>query len=387
MIYFTTPTEFDPQAFTFGLSVKENDNPIGFFGTGLKYAIAILLRTGHTIDIVSTSSEGHISSYTLSAKQSHFRGQEFNMIYCNDQPLNFTTELGKNWEIWMAYRELVSNTKDEGGTISLKDSPATFPSTTIIVTGEKILEAFENHSSIFLDSHPLCTTSEIEVHKNNGTPFYYYRGIRVGTNVFPAQFTYNIIKKETLTEDRTLSISDYYLADRISQLDDKEMLEAILTSPTQTLEGRLQFSNYPKPPQEFIETALSLRDNARLNGSALSVAEHFTPEDEIQQERQPTDLEKRKLIQALSFLSKLDYHVTEQIIICKLRPHIIAQAKDGKIFLTTSAFDMGIKQLTMTILEEHLHLTTGFGDETRELQNKLFEIIITLGEKLTNEPL
>jgi hypothetical protein len=36
---------------TMGVSAKEGENPIGFFGTGLKYAIASLLRTSHKITI------------------------------------------------------------------------------------------------------------------------------------------------------------------------------------------------------------------------------------------------------------------------------------------------------------------------------------------------
>jgi len=36
---------------TFGCSVKETNNPIGFFGTGLKYALAVLLRTGHKVTV------------------------------------------------------------------------------------------------------------------------------------------------------------------------------------------------------------------------------------------------------------------------------------------------------------------------------------------------
>jgi hypothetical protein len=42
---------------TFGVSVKEGENPIGFFGTGLKYALAILLRTGHKVTIQSGTSK------------------------------------------------------------------------------------------------------------------------------------------------------------------------------------------------------------------------------------------------------------------------------------------------------------------------------------------
>ena len=53
-IIFENPGEIDPVAIiTFGINVKESDHPIGFFGTGLKYALAILLREGQPITIQS----------------------------------------------------------------------------------------------------------------------------------------------------------------------------------------------------------------------------------------------------------------------------------------------------------------------------------------------
>lgn len=36
---------------TMGVNIKTNDNPIGYFGTGLKFAIATLLRTGHSVNL------------------------------------------------------------------------------------------------------------------------------------------------------------------------------------------------------------------------------------------------------------------------------------------------------------------------------------------------
>lgn len=51
-VIFENPGEIDPRMIsTFGVNVKENDSAIGFFGTGLKYAIAILLRNHHRISI------------------------------------------------------------------------------------------------------------------------------------------------------------------------------------------------------------------------------------------------------------------------------------------------------------------------------------------------
>ena len=50
MITFHSPTVLPIEAATtMGVSVKESDNAIGKFGTGLKYAIAGVLRLGGSI--------------------------------------------------------------------------------------------------------------------------------------------------------------------------------------------------------------------------------------------------------------------------------------------------------------------------------------------------
>ncbi len=51
-VIFRNKGVIDPSSITtFGVSSKENPGAIGFFGTGLKYAIAILLREGCDITI------------------------------------------------------------------------------------------------------------------------------------------------------------------------------------------------------------------------------------------------------------------------------------------------------------------------------------------------
>lgn len=53
-LYFLNNGEFDVSAMlTFGVSAKESDNPIGQFGTGFKYAIAIILRLGGSISVAT----------------------------------------------------------------------------------------------------------------------------------------------------------------------------------------------------------------------------------------------------------------------------------------------------------------------------------------------
>src|SRR5438874_563649 len=86
-----------------GVSVKEGTDPIGFFGTGLKYAMATALRLGGRM-IIITGGE----TYEVGGKPIRLRDKEFVQVTLNGEELGFTTELGKQWEPWMVVRELYS---------------------------------------------------------------------------------------------------------------------------------------------------------------------------------------------------------------------------------------------------------------------------------------
>jgi len=47
----------------------------------------------------------------------------------------------------------------------------------------------------------------------------------------------------------------------------------------------------------------------------------------------------------------------------------------------------GTKMIAATLLEEHIHLKLKLKDYTVNMQNYLFEKIISLGEELVGEPL
>src|SRR6185437_160750 len=103
----------DPQLISLiGVNVKENDSAIGFFGTGLKYAIACLARWGESLTIQSGPAE-----FTFCAEETKVRGKTFGVLVMRSKVdylrLGFTTELGKRWEPWMVYRELWCNAHDE----------------------------------------------------------------------------------------------------------------------------------------------------------------------------------------------------------------------------------------------------------------------------------
>ena len=93
-----------------GASTKRtDDSKIGFFGSGNKYAIATLIRMGVGFRIFSGDKEIKITTSGI-----NFRGQTFEQIYIDGQPTSLTTDMGPQWEEWMALREWVSNSLDEG---------------------------------------------------------------------------------------------------------------------------------------------------------------------------------------------------------------------------------------------------------------------------------
>ena len=93
---------------TMGAHVKESDSYLGRFGTGMKYAIAVLLRDNIDFDLYI--GENRYEFYTESVT---LRGKEFKKCFmrgpADSVPLGFTTDLGRDWKPWMAYRELFTN--------------------------------------------------------------------------------------------------------------------------------------------------------------------------------------------------------------------------------------------------------------------------------------
>lgn len=113
MIIFENSGEIDPRLISLiGVNVKERSNAIGYFGTGLKYAVACLLRWGEKLTVQSGLAE-----FTFDTEEAKIRGQSFGVLVMRSAvdhlQLGFTTDLGKRWEPWMVYRELWCNAHDE----------------------------------------------------------------------------------------------------------------------------------------------------------------------------------------------------------------------------------------------------------------------------------
>jgi hypothetical protein len=82
----------------------------------------------------------------------------------------------------------------------------------------------------------------------------------------------------------------------------------------------------------------------------------------------------------------VDYY--EIVVAESLGDNVLGLAENGRIYIACRVFEIGgAKQLASTLIEEFLHLRRGWKDCTRELQNYLFDKLVSLGEELQGEAL
>lgn len=91
-------------------SKRDAVGKIGFFGSGWKYALAVLMKNGAKPIIFSGKEEIDIDTEMV-----EHRGNIAEVITINGQRTSLTTGMGPKWLMWQAFREIFSNAIDEGG--------------------------------------------------------------------------------------------------------------------------------------------------------------------------------------------------------------------------------------------------------------------------------
>ena len=393
MIVFENPGLIDIEAaLILGINAKDDSkNPIGIFGTGLKMAIAVLLRTNHTITIYRGDTPHHFTTEPLTT-----RGKTFSRVLCNSVPLGFTTDLGKKWELWQAFRELYCNCTDESGTAFHAHFYNPLPTqTAVTVTGSDFEAVFSRRSEFVLDSKPLHTFNGVEIHPaSHGSRTIFYRGIAVSIlpeNETP-RYTYNIISYLDLTEDRTAKYNwqvKQRIAHAIQSATDHDFIESTTRVPKGSFERGLDHSWMPETPtKQFTDTVGRLNRDCKIetNDTAIALAEKHTPLPPPKP-FVPDAAQAAQLQDATLFLSGLGYDISSYPLhfVEQLGRNILGQAELGTttitITITREAFTRGTKELAVTLLEEYIHLARNVADETRAMQETLLHEIVTLGEK------
>ncbi len=292
-VVFSTPGLIDPRAFTIGgLTAKPNStNPIGRFGTGLKYAIASLVRMD-ACPIVFIGRD----KYEFLKKPIEFRGKQVDLIDMHltkwswRKPrvyeMPFTTEYGAHWKPWMVYRELEANTRDEGGTSYQTRCPGRemtnklgYDETVIIADLD---EAYEDRDTTFLpkDREPITEDSNLQQFEGP-SKYLYWRGMRVLELGKPSLYTWNFLRDMDLTEDRTLKyefLARTNLAEWLTERKDQEFIKKMITVKEAYWESAMDFSYAYRPSVEFRAAVREAPRNEMLR-SAASWADVHEPQE------------------------------------------------------------------------------------------------------------
>lgn len=376
-IYLANPGLLDLNTIRImGVSVKTGDTPIGYFGTGLKYAIATLLRTGHAITLTLGGSE----RYEFTARDEIIRGETFKRVYMNDEALSFTTDLGKNWEVWQAFREIYSNMLDENGEASNKPLKN---DTVIAVKGADFTNCYHNRSDIFLDSFPIQTVDGLEIHAIPSR-YVYYRGVRAMVLPKAAAMTYNITQQKELTEDRTLKSAwdvQYMVETRLPRVKDANVATVVVRGGD-FWENDLDFSNAWDASPEFLSVARANASDANMNDGIRKLVEKSNKDQALFPEVTPSMEEANVLREAFSILQNagcdLDFY---EVTLCEtLGPNVMGlyHTVKNQVFVSREALMRGHNYAAMVLYEEWLHKRHKLKDNTRSMQTFLLAKIISL---------
>lgn len=391
-LIFNNDGHFDIRgSMIFGLNAKQNKSAIGYFGTGLKYAIAVILREGGSITIQSG-----LYSYEFTKKDIDFRDKEFSIICMNGQELGFTTELGKNWKPWMAFRELYCNAIDENGSCYLSEhSPEVKENiVNIVVDCDSMESAYHTKDNFILKRNLIHSDAYCEIHDRESTGVF-YKGILVWESPRKMKMTYNITSDLELTEDRTAksqwSILNY-CQNVISTITEEAILRKVTTAGEYYYDDDFDLNwDSWQDKEQFVAIArkLVLEFTPNLNKSLINFASKFRVKD---LEKLPaitlSSSETRTINKATSFLKKAGIdNIYPIIFVERLEQGVMGQAFDNRIYISKRAIESGSKYLASTIYEEYIHLHTGFKDESRNLQTYLFDKVISLFEEITGETL
>ena len=376
---------------TFGVCVKpETTNPIGYFGTGLKYAIAVCLREGQKVTLWLGTKK-----CTFRVRKQEIRGEEFHMVTMNHKDLPFTTKLGKDWELWMAYRELAANAMDEpetmiGGGTKVPGNPPT-GRTTFIVEGDAIEAIHKQQSKIFLQTEPRYKFDSVELHdRTSEESWIYYRGIRVHKLDKEALYNYNILDETRLTEDRTLAsvyTAYHVIAGAIVSCDNAGLIRQMLEAHQLYFESTIDYDLWSaRPGKTFNEVVTRYIHTGRsFSTSAKSLYENAHPETPapalVQWETIPME-KRRKLWAALRFWDKLGIEIPRKDIRVTdaLGDRNKGTTHMGTIYLSLHVLDRDMRQVAGIIYG--LYARNKHKATELDSISLLIDTIVDFGERL-----
>ena len=383
-IIFENEGELDIRALTImGLNVKETDTPIGYFGTGFKYGVAVAVRNGCSVVI----QDGTGVESRISKTNREFRGHAYSGLRLEELELPFTTELGKKWELWQAYREFKSNCMDEGGEVFTSDSLPTPEQgkVRILVYGGNFSHIHKNSDQFFWDASYEEEALNEEVFrsvKNPGSIFH--RGIYIGDvggSQFKTEYSYNLLQRVEVSEDRIITTGGLSevrrtVIDAMRRSNKESVVEEIITHKDigECFEAPWSLYMSKEEDSAFYKVAMRIYKTNRLL-MREDLANEIETECGFDGSLEPVAMSAYDITQrdaALRLLKplQLDFNKVKIVWKADLGETRLGMVKKGVIYISKRSFDDGAKVIAATLVEEYIHAVDNFYDYTRELDAK-----------------
>ncbi len=382
-VYLANSGELDLSLITLmGVSIKQTKSPIGFFGTGMKFALATLLRTGHRVRLWTGKSW-----HTFAVVDREIRGETVGIVCMDGEALPFAVTLGRNWEVWQAYRELASNARDETAHIITSDDlRPQYHDTCWVVEGEAFDAAHRERDTIFCASRVLHHLPGYAEVREGQSQHIFYRGVRVWTLQRPSLWTWNILSSIELTEDRTMKYSfapNYAMGRLVAQSGDVDLIESVVGCREDVLEKQADFS-YCDESSEMFQTVVrrlgmtgeASASAARLWAKTASLLDVY--DDAV------LDEEDERMIEEAEDICRLvdpDYLMDPRYVVT-LGDGVYGRWEREQVLIAHGTISMGVDFLAATLYEEYLHQQHGWEDMGRPMQNHLFQQLVRLARRM-----
>ena len=344
---------------------------------------------------------------------------KFNSILVNDRQTSLTTEMGPDWKLWEAIREIFCNAVDEGnGRVAIRNDlvPQKGYTKFYCESNDALKEIIDNWGKYFSSERTdiIMKNKEWEVFNPIDSCVTIYRkGIRCYDTLKASIYDYSISNID-INESRTLKYG-WQLKEKLARLwglyATKDMIRNLFTSTIikekDLIENGISWRGYV---ESFNDNWLAVIGNRIL--IPRSVSGYFQKEqahgivldgslcnalkkhlkDKVKvvglhdeygnfTEIPPTKKHTYLLSEVTKFFEKAELKVDYSIVIAIFEDkETLGKVDNKRIILSDRVFELGKKMIASTILEECFHLESQSADKTRDFQDFIINKILTILE-------
>lgn len=398
-----------------GSTKRDDKKAIGFFGSGNKYAVALLMRNNIDFKIFSGETEMVFTTKSIALKD-----KQFDQIVINDKETSLTTDMGPKWTTWMAIREFVSNAIDEGGYNVVNSTTNLAPHkgyTRIYIEHalevEDVIQNWDKYFAFERTDAVLETNGNIIYPQTNRdqSTILYRRGIRCHYSVTKSLFHYDLNDFE-INESRIIESTHSagvnvlkFLVDHaseqvaytiLSESHKSEYWEHMFSWWTYASRMNGNWRNaignriiivdevsgwYNQEATTYPHFLVTTELAKLIRSSFPDVTIYGLKSDsgkaifrKVEKDNKMEDMLRR----AADFFTETKYLVNYPIEVVDFNSEIQLGGIDvGKILVSRKVFDKGMKTVVKVIMEENEHLKTQFKDCSREFQNHWINLCVT----------